>query len=467
MESVQQVAPIEHREQSAPSGERPVVLEVHNVWKRFCRDLKRSLLYGVLDIQKEILGQGQNVEQLRKKEFWALQNVDFELRAGSTLGLVGLNGCGKTTLMRVLSGLVKPTYGHVVVRGRMAPLLALGAGFIPVLTGRENIFTNLSVLGLTQKEIEERFDEVVKFAEIDYALDAPVQSYSSGMVARLGFACAICTQPDVMLIDEVLAVGDLKFREKCIGAIEKLRANGTAMIMVHHSPDLLLTVCDHAIYMVKGQVVSSGEAPAVIEQYESDLYLTRRALRARGRAMEKDSPEASPATASQAEEALESTGDAEVMEIQNMRLVDEKGRAVTRVECGQFCAVDIDLNVFEEGYPILVRVSIYRLPNLNNLAVTQQEVKMFAFHSGKDGISVGPFGKGLHCIRLEMPMLVLPPNRYKVTAHVYHGHEVIASFQGPKFEIGYSGGSLGAPFFQPRSWVVNGAPAACMGESKG
>ena len=242
------------------------MLEVRNVWKRFSRDLKMSLLYGVVDIQKEVFGQGQRAEHLRTKEFWALQNIDFELSAGSSLGLVGLNGCGKTTLMRVLSGLVKPTFGQVTVRGRMAPLLALGAGFIPVLTGRENIYTNLSVLGLTQQEIEERFEEVVEFAEIGYALDAPVQSYSSGMTARLGFACAISTQPDVMLIDEVLAVGDLKFREKCIGAIERLRARGTAMIMVHHSPDLLLTVCDQAIYMVKGEVVNSGDAPSVIEQ---------------------------------------------------------------------------------------------------------------------------------------------------------------------------------------------------------
>jgi len=447
MESTQQLAPLGSRGQSATLAERPIVLEARNVWKRFCRDLKRSLLYGVLDIQKEILGQSQRTERLRSKEFWALQNVDFELRAGSSLGLVGLNGCGKTTLMRVLSGLVKPTYGHVIVHGRMAPLLALGAGFIPVLTGRENIFTNLSVLGLTQEEIEQRFDEVVNFAEIGYALDAPVQSYSSGMVARLGFACAICTQPDVMLIDEVLAVGDLKFREKCIGAIEKLRARGTAMIMVHHSPDLLLTVCDQAIYMVKGEVMNSGDAPSVIEQYERELYLTRRAPRSRN----SDTSDAPP--------GVEDVGRNGVMEIEHMAILDEGGNEVSQVECGEPCDVEISFTAFEPGHRLLARLTVYRLPHVKNIAANQQEVQVLVLNSGKDGVQLGPFAAGPHRIRLALPLVVLPPARYKVTAHFYSGAEVVASFQGPKFEVTYVGVGVGGPFFQPRGWFVDDQPA--------
>ena len=449
MESIQQLAPAGRFGQSAPPSERPVVLEVHNVWKRFCRDLKRSLLYGVLDIQKEILGQGQQTEHLRTKEFWALQNVEFELRAGSTLGLVGLNGCGKTTLMRVLSGLVKPTFGSVTVRGRMAPLLALGAGFIPVLTGRENIYTNLSVLGLTQKEIEERFDEVVDFAEIGYALEAPVQSYSSGMVARLGFACAICTQPDVMLIDEVLAVGDLKFREKCIGAIEKLRSRGTAMIMVHHSPDLLLTVCDQAIYMVKGEIVSSGDATSVIEQYERDLYLTRRTPRDR-KAI------AQGPTAAEPEDEPVDDG---VMEVESVQVLDQTGAEVSEVECGSACEVEIACNVFEPGHQFLVRLSIYRLPHVKSIAANQQEVQVLALNSGKDGVILGPLAAGRHRLRVSFPLVVLPPARYKATLHIYSGAEVVGSFQGPKFEVTYKGVGVGGPFFQPRSWLVNDRPA--------
>lgn len=450
MESVQQLAVAGNRGQIAPASERPVVLEAQSVWKRFCRDLKRSLLYGVLDIQKEIIGRGQRAERLRPKEFWALQNVDFELRAGASLGLVGLNGCGKTTLMRVLSGLVKPTFGSVTVRGRMAPLLALGAGFIPVLTGRENIYTNLSVLGLTQQEIEERFDEVVDFAEIGYALDAPVQSYSSGMTARLGFACAICTQPDVMLIDEVLAVGDLKFREKCIGAIERLRSRGTAMIMVHHSPDLLLTVCDQAIYMVKGEVVSSGDAPSVIEQYERDLYLTRRTVRSR--TGQGGGGGAEPVS-------VESSEQGGIMEIEHMAMLDAEGNETSQIECGKPCKAEVTFTTFEPDHRLMARLSIYRLPHVKNIAANQQEVQVLALNSGKDAVVLGPFAVGQHRISIDFPLVVLPPARYKITAHFYSGAEVVASFQGPKFEVTYAGLGVGGPFFQPRTWLVDDQPA--------
>lgn len=418
------------------------VIEATNVSKRFCRDLKRSLLYGVVDIGREVFGRKQDLSQLRAKEFWALQDVNLELRAGETLGLVGLNGCGKTTLMRVLSGLVKPTTGCVTVRGRMAPLLALGAGFIPVLTGRENIHINMSVLGLTPQEIEERFDQVVDFAEIGYALDAPVQSYSSGMVARLGFACAICTQPDIMLIDEVLAVGDLKFREKCVEAIENLRSQGTAMIMVHHSPDLLLTVCDQAIYMVKGEVRATGAAPVVIEQYERELYLTRRAPRNRTRA---DEPAES--------ELIE--GDAQLLEVQDMVLRDASGEALSRVECGSACTIELTCEVLQPIDQLLGRITIYRLPSVDNVAATQQEIVVLTLNSGRDGVVLGPLTPGIHHIQIALPMLALPPARYKVTAHLHSRRELLAAFQGPKFDVTYMRDGVGGPFFQPRVWQLN------------
>ncbi|NEP28570.1 ABC transporter ATP-binding protein, partial [Moorena sp. SIO3I6] len=191
------------------SQDSEVILSINGVSKKFCRDLKRSLLYGVHDIGTELLGLRQKDDKLRKKEFWALKDVSIQLRRGEAIGLVGKNGSGKSTLLRIISGLIKPDVGSVEVKGRLAPLIALGAGFNPILTGRENIYANMSILGLSKKEIDQRFDQVLEFAEIGDAIDSPVQTYSSGMAARLGFASAIHTEPDILLIDEVLAVGDL------------------------------------------------------------------------------------------------------------------------------------------------------------------------------------------------------------------------------------------------------------------
>ncbi|GAA6615442.1 ABC transporter ATP-binding protein [Scytonema sp. NUACC26] len=257
--------------------ENEVILSVNGVSKKFCRDLKRSLVYGIQDIVSELTGAREKSEKLRHKEFWALKDVNFQLRRGESLGLVGKNGSGKSTLLRIISGLIKPDTGFVEVNGRLAPLIALGAGFNPILTGRENIYANMSILGLSKKEIDERFDAVLDFAEIGDAIDAPVQSYSSGMAARLGFASAIYTEPDILLIDEVLAVGDMKFRIKCYRRLAELRQKGTSFILVSHSPQSILSICDSAVYLSKGTLIASGETLAVMNKYEEDLFLNNSA----------------------------------------------------------------------------------------------------------------------------------------------------------------------------------------------
>ena len=239
------------------SSDDDVVLSVQGVSKKFCRSLKRSLFYGVQDIASELVGVRKDNNKLRKDEFWALQDVSFELKRGESLGLVGANGSGKTTLLRIISGLIKPDTGSVKITGRVAPLIALGAGFNPILTGRENIYVNMSILGLSKEEIDERFDEVVDFAEIGDAIDAPVQTYSSGMAARLGFACAIHTEPDVLLIDEVLAVGDLSFRAKCLNKFAELKTK-VVIILVSHSMPRLSRVADCMIVMSRGKICFEG-----------------------------------------------------------------------------------------------------------------------------------------------------------------------------------------------------------------
>ncbi|MCJ2542060.1 ABC transporter ATP-binding protein [Thermostichus vulcanus] len=249
------------------------VVTAEGVSKKFCRQLRRSLWYGVQDIATDLVGGSRQGDRLRPKEFWALQGVSFQLLPGQALGLVGSNGAGKSTLLRIISGLIKPDLGQVRVRGRLAPLIALGAGFNPILTGRENIYANMSILGLSTRQIQARFDAVVDFAEIWEAIDAPVQTYSSGMTARLGFACAVHIEPEILLIDEVLAVGDVRFRMKCYQRLARLRDQGTAFVLVSHNPNAILNVCEQSVYLKKGQLVAVGPTEQILRQYEADLSL--------------------------------------------------------------------------------------------------------------------------------------------------------------------------------------------------
>ncbi|MFZ4640076.1 MAG: ABC transporter ATP-binding protein [Nodosilinea sp.] len=254
-----------------PGLENDLVLCLSNVSKKFCRSLKRSLFYGVQDIGLEVLSLRQECDFLRPGEFWALRDVNLTLRRGEALGLVGANGSGKTTLLRIISGLIRPDTGNVRIRGRVAPLIALGAGFNPVLTGRENVYANMAILGLSKTEIDQRYDAVVEFAEIGEAIESPVHSYSSGMGARLGFACAIYTRPDILLIDEVLSVGDIKFRLKCDRALHDLRVQGTSFIVVSHFFQGILNICTKALYLSRGEVRAYGDARSIMDKYDLDL----------------------------------------------------------------------------------------------------------------------------------------------------------------------------------------------------
>lgn len=212
------------------------LIKVENVSKKFCRSLKQSLWYGMQDLGSELVGRPHGGHgQLRPDEFWAVKDVSFEVKRGECLGLIGRNGAGKTTLLKMLNGLIKPDAGRIEIRGRVGALIALGAGFNPVLTGRENIYVNASVLGLKKSEVDARIDKIVDFAELEEFIDSPVQSYSSGMVVRLGFAVAVNTEPEILLLDEVLAVGDVSFQAKCFNTLADLRAQGVAFILVSHN----------------------------------------------------------------------------------------------------------------------------------------------------------------------------------------------------------------------------------------
>jgi len=236
--------------------EKEVLVKVENVSKKFTTDLKDSLKYGFRDIVKSLIGK-QLTKELRKNEFWAIDNISFELKRGECIGLIGHNGAGKSTLLKILNGLYNPDKGKITMKGKIGALIELGAGFNPILTGRENIYNNASILGFSKREIDQKMQSIIEFSEIEDFLDMPVKNYSSGMRVRLGFAIASHLDPDILIIDEVLAVGDLGFVIKCFSKIDQILPN-TAVIFVSHSMNLVSRICNYIILMDHGKVKYQG-----------------------------------------------------------------------------------------------------------------------------------------------------------------------------------------------------------------
>jgi len=215
------------------------------------------------------LAKGPSPDEARNDILWALRDVSFELERGQSLALVGPNGAGKSTVLKLLARITTPTSGRVEVHGQLAALIELGAGFHPDLTGRENVYLNGTLLGLGRADLDKRFDEIVAFADLERFIDTPIKRYSSGMTVRLGFAVASCIEPDILLVDEVLAVGDAAFRQKCVARIKTLLENGTGLIFVSHDMALVKGVCATALYLEHGTVQQIGATGDVIEAYNT------------------------------------------------------------------------------------------------------------------------------------------------------------------------------------------------------
>ncbi len=253
------------------------LIKVENLSKKFCKDLKTSLWYGVKDLASGLSG-NKNDRKLRPKEFWAIKDISFELRRGECLGLIGHNGAGKSTLLKILNGLINPDAGKVTIKGRVGALIELGAGFNPILSGRENIYNNGAILGFTRKEINEKIEEIIDFAEIREFIDMPVQNYSSGMKVRLGFAVAAQMEPDVLIIDEVLAVGDLGFVLKCFKTIDNILPN-TAIVFVSHNMPMVSRICNKIILLQRGRAeIQGAEVSKAIDLYYSKFSSTEKSI---------------------------------------------------------------------------------------------------------------------------------------------------------------------------------------------
>lgn len=210
--------------------------------------------------------------RLKHREFWAIKDLDLNIQQGEVFGIVGDNGAGKSTLLKVISKVLRPTTGRVRIYGKIAPLLELGAGFHPELSGRENVFLNGALLGYSHDEMSQVFDEIVEFSELAEFIDAPIRTYSSGMYARLGFAVATAHQPEILIVDEILSVGDEAFQRKCTDRIAGFRENGATVLMVSHNLDLIAGMCNRAAWLDHGKLIHIGNAEEVVAKYREGAH---------------------------------------------------------------------------------------------------------------------------------------------------------------------------------------------------
>lgn len=255
-----------------------IVIKVENLGKKYLiRHQQRERYTALRDVLtnkfksfgKRLISLQPHSSDLQpsSEEFWALKDVSFEVKQGDRLGIIGRNGAGKTTFLKLLSRITEPTTGRIVIKGRVASLLEVGTGFHPELTGRENIFLNGAILGMTKSEIKKKFDEIVDFAEIEKFLDTPVKRYSSGMYVRLAFAVAAHLEPEILIVDEVLAVGDAQFQKKCLGKMEEVGKEGRTIIFVSHNMSAVSTLCNRGIVLSAGKISFEGDTASAVSAY--------------------------------------------------------------------------------------------------------------------------------------------------------------------------------------------------------
>jgi lipopolysaccharide transport system ATP-binding protein len=304
-------SPVSAQNLNAPTSDE-LVVSVRDVGK--CYEM-----YGKpLDRLKQTLWRGKRQFY---REFWALRHIWFDVRRGESMGIIGRNGSGKSTLLQIIAGTVRPTEGEVAVGGRVAALLELGSGFNPEFTGRENVFMNGAILGIPQADMQSRMDEILAFADIGQFIDQPVKTYSSGMYLRLAFSVATTVDPDILIVDEALAVGDLLFQHKCMNRIRRMCDSGTTLLFVSHDPDSVRALCRRCIWLDQGQAAMSGAAREV-----ADAYMRSFAIERNAQVLEQQSPSSSDEEFfSPSDAAVQTLDGADVLAVENIRLLNARG----------------------------------------------------------------------------------------------------------------------------------------------
>jgi lipopolysaccharide transport system ATP-binding protein len=321
----------------------------------------------------------------RWHELWALREVSFEIPRGQVLGIIGRNGSGKSTLLKLLSGIISPDAGQLTISGRVSSLLELGAGFQAEYTGRENVFLYGAILGLRRREIEQRFDEIVAFAELEEFIDTPVKNYSSGMYMRLGFAVAVTLEPEILLIDEVLAVGDSQFQMKCYAHLRRLRRDGATIVLVSHDLSSINRLCERAVWLDSGHLAAEGPTDSVIQS-----YLETGARRASGGG---DKTLVGP-------QGSRLTGE---LAIQSVRYLDDQGRPLLAVRSGRPLTLEIRYLAQRELEMVDLDVTVFRNDGVRCLDTP---------HST-------PLPAGEGAIRVRFPTLSLGAGLYDITIAIY------------------------------------------------
>ncbi len=342
----------------------------------------RETLVRLFTSPARMIGRSRNSES-----FWALQDINFDVTEGEVVGIIGRNGAGKSTLLKILSRITEPTHGFAEIHGRVASLLEVGTGFHPELTGRENTYLNGAILGMKRAEIERKFDEIVAFSEVEQFIDTPVKRYSSGMYLRLAFAVAAHLEPEILLVDEVLAVGDAEFQKKCLGKMGDVAREGRTVLFVSHNMSAVQALCPRSILLRKGGVAFDGPTSDVLREYLGYLH----------------------ASASQAfENNPERRGDGAVR-FTSARILDDRGAVVSQVVAGAPVS-------FEFGYENLVNADRVEI---NVGVVNHLSVSVTSFSTHLTGFSVVGLGRR-GTLTCRIPKLPLPPGEYRVGVSVTH-----------------------------------------------
>lgn len=334
-------------------------------------------------------------------EFWALRDINFDVKKGETVGIVGRNGSGKSTLLQIICGTLTPSYGHVERQGRLSALLELGSGFNPEFTGRENVYLSASILGLSKEEIDNRFDKIAGFADIGQFIDSPVKHYSSGMFARLAFSVSVHVEPEILIVDEILAVGDAAFQRRCLSKFYEIRDRGCTILFVSHDQYQVKSVCERALYLKEGRQVMFGPAPRVIDQYTiemeaqvaqsttTELAATLAAPDAEGHVSSEsvNSDPSKPESAAPKDLLNDSESADQLFKITDVRLTDSEGTVLDTVTTGQSVSVSFDFVALVDTPPeeISFVFNLYRHDELYLCGATTLMDKIPAYRSSSAG----------------------------------------------------------------------------------